>query len=355
MPLPFYQEYFHVTYSPRGTFSLVLYLFFVMLIGVSSMLICWYTTEFWAYSVVDCGKAKATFDDACGLHVVTVKGKEFFWTCSEVFNTEFLMTTHVFIQPFLSIFDDGGQSMEILLSVPIGDVSARLYTNPEDLPINTSLDAVESIAFIPRLRYVANGNHHSVSMEAAPQIRYERSRAYWPDGVDNTAQSFSGGPVCVHQEYLVRYSSADYRAKSTTTTCESGMPESVSAILSEFYSFTSACSNPLHALHTDKTVERVGGLELWADDDSTRNIGEDLDQLNAFNWRITLQFPESCMPHTPQTGYSLKWGYIQFITIAWGFQFLYWQLRGIFATNGLIDLNAHYQGRLVGSRERITR
>eukprot|EP00796_Vickermania_ingenoplastis_P012939 gene12939-8795_t len=335
-------RYFHVTYAPRGVLSLLIYGFFLLLVIAASALICWFTTEFWTSTIVDCGKASGMFQGHCGLHVVTTKGTHKFWTCSESFNAEFLMSTGSFVRAFVSISEGAGRATDILISVPIGNVDASVYNNPEDLPQDAGLDAIESITFIPGLLYRASGNRHTIESLAAPQLRYSPSTPYDDTGADNTGTSFSGGPICAHSEYEIRFS-ADVGDESPSCQIQRS---SINGILAEFQSFTSFCAVSSRTVFPVLVRQSTGGLDLLHTDDTTFNIGYDLALLNAFTWRITLHFPEECMPHTPQVGYSLKYVYIQFITIAWGFHFLFWQLRGIFATNGLIDLNAHYQNRI---------
>lgn len=345
MAFPFYREYFYVTYAPRGAFSWVLYAFFLLLTLASTMLVCWYTTGFWKYNMVDCGTATGSFGGDCVLHLLTVKGAEHYWTCSEEFNTDFLIPSNIFIQPFFSVSERNGVT-NILLSLPIGDTSGSVYFGAESAAAASELDAIQSITFIPSLRYRANGNHHTVDTTATPQLQYHRTRHYSGSTYDSSSNNFSGGPLCVRTEYALVYSTPD--AGDAASCTESTSP--LISVFSHYANFSAVCSSASRVVLPSMVREDAGGLELAGE---SRNIGEDLDLLNAFTWSIALHYPEACMPHTPQAGYSLKWGYIQFITIAWGFQFLYWQLRGIFATNGLIDLNAFYQTRLTGSRERI--
>lgn len=347
MPLSFYEEHFVVTYAPRGTLSLIVYLLMLALVGLGTLLICWYTTGFWVYNVVDCGKASAVFDGQCGLHVIFTSGIERFWTCNEGFNSDYLIGSGVFIQPFFSIFEAAGAGTDIMISIPVGSNPPDIYMNPQDAQDGVALDAVQSIDFVPGLKYTANGNLYTISKPATPQLSYRRTQPYIGSTVDNSSFTFSGGPLSAHSEYSLTYSTSTDASSGDGCVADASR---LSSVMSSFTNFSSVCEPSSRMLLPVLVREEVGGLELV---DASSNFGQDLGLLNSFTWRITLHFPEACMPHTPQAGYSLKYLYIQFFCIAWIFYQVFWQVRGIIATNGLIDLNAYYQRRLVGSRERI--
>lgn len=312
-------------------------------------------------SVIDCGNPSVTLlPDSCALRVSTVQGEIKYWTCTEAFNEAYLMAPtsrgSVFTQPFLSFSKrDEGNQLDIFISVPIGDVVGSIYSTnitENTLPVNTSLDAIESITFIPHLAFVASGNFHTERTDASPFLTYQRNRGYLPEGIDNTRESFSGGPVAVHQTYLVEYASA--KDTSSSSCCkvlqENGRP--LEPLLSQYFSLTSNCNIPSRTLSPVRIREEVGGLDVLP----TWSIGDDmfamdLDQLQAFNWFISLSFPEACMAHPPQVGYSLKWAYVQFFVLAYGFQFLVWYVRGFLVKGGVVDVTAFSRRRILGVKD----
>lgn len=310
--------------------------------------------------MADAGSPTVSFDpDLCALSVSSVSGDTKYWTCSEAFNDAYLKFPtsrgSIFVQPYLSVAKSSdGTDLEFFISVPIGDVAVNLYSSNSSLslPLNTPLDAIESITFIPRLEYQVTGNFHTMTTSATPSFTYHRNRGYLPNGLSNTRESVSGGPVAVHQTYLVQYASV----KDTTTSfsCkvqqENGRP--LEPLLAQYFSQTSNCDVSSRTLAPSRIREDVGGLEVlptWSAVDRMTAI--DLDQLQAFNWFITASFPTANMPHTPQVGYSLKWAYIQFFVLAYAFQYLFWMLRGLLVTGGAVDVNAYHRRRILGVRD----
>lgn len=361
MPLPFYREHFSVTYAPRGPCTWVVYIFFLLLILVCSAVVCFFTQGFWVNSVVDCGSPSVKLDpESCALKVFTVQGETKYWTCSTFFNEAYLMSPtsggSIFTLPYLSFYiDKDGSEVDIIISVPIGNVSGNIYATDAaggTLPASTALDGIESITFIPRIEYEATGNFHTERVSAAPSFTYDRNRGYLPDGLDNTKESFSGGPVAVHQSYAVQY--APVRGTSSSSSCKAleanGRP--LDPLLSNYFSLTSNCNISSRTLLPIRVREDVGGLDVlptWSTDGSMSTI--DLGQLQAFNWFISISFPEACMPHTAQVGYSLKWAYVQFFVLAYAFQVLFWYLRGFLVTGGVVDVNAFSRRRILGQRD----
>lgn len=310
--------------------------------------------------MADAGSPFASFDpELCALQVSSVSGDTKYWTCSEAFNDEYLKFPtsrgSIFVQPYLSVAKSSdGTDLEFFISVPIGDVAVDLYSpnSSLSLPLNTTLDAIESITFIPRLEYKTSGNFHTVTTSATPSFTYLRNRGYLPDGLSNTRESVSGGPVAVHQTYLAEYVSVKDTATSFSCKVQQENGRPLQPLLAQYFSLTSNCNVSSRTLVPTRVREDVGGLEVlpsWSAVDSMTSI--DLDQLQAFNWFITISFPTANLQHTPQVGYSLKWAFVQFFVLAYVFQYIFWMLRGLLVKEGAVDVNAYHRRRILGVRD----
>lgn len=351
LPVPFYREYYHVTYYPRSVYSFVVYCFFLLALIGAVASVCWFTQKFWLLSDTNCGEASISFvNDSCLLHVVTMMGVEQFWSCSEEFNRAVLIPENKFVQPFFMIRSEA--EVDFFISVPIGEFGNSIYDNPpREVTPNEAFDAIQSISFIPRFSFTIKGNGLKTSAVVAPELTYTRNVPYLSNSRDSTTNSYSGGPIGVHQDFLLTYASpANFKENVDLFECDL-KKEALNPLASSLSSFTSVCSSEGKTVKTTLSRERVGGLGSLGFPGGAYGITNDLDQLNAFNWRVRISLPQSCFSEAPSFGFSLKWGYIQFITIAWGLHFVFWRTRGIFASTGLVDLTAEYQRRINGLKE----
>lgn len=329
---------------------MVILLLFHVLAPAGAFLICWFTTGLWVSQVADCGPTQGKFlRDVCNLHVVTVQGRERFWSCSDEHN-EFLQDIGLFIQPHLAVYDSpSSHTTEFLITVPVDPVNVSIYLNPEDLPSDYAFDAIQRITFIPKLQYTVDGSLADIETVATPQLSYERGYRY-SSSLENSNNAFSGGPLAASSDVVLHYSAT---ASSSASSCGSFGATAYSSIMQEYDRFFSTCSPetlrvyPVHLRHLE------GGLSVLNTGSIPRNIGDDLGLLNAFTWRIVVTYPSVCVPHSTQVGYRLKYLFIQLFLVSWVLHGVLYLVRGLLATNGAIDLTAFYQARLTGSRERF--
>lgn len=354
--LTLFHEHYKVRYAPRGLVAWLLYVISLLVVLVIPFVIAFMLNNFWLTNNFFFSNPEVHFTGRCVLRVTTVQGRELLWTCSEAFNEEFVFGTELDVLPFVSLFEDdrdGNGKMDVfsvLLSVPITTFNVSLYTNPSDLPVGAVLDAVQEIAFLPEFTYRINSKVQKVNMTAAPLLTYARRGSYHPSQQDNTINAFSAGPVCLLTEAdLVFHSNTRLSGKPPAAYMTSPLRDSLREPadvfnLAQFAQYYTARNQSVTAR---VFTEAAGGPEVLKSSEHVRGLGDDLDTLNDFTWRITLRIPPAKVFYSPGAGESIKWAWAQYFTIAFVIQWVMWQIRGMIVTMGLIDTNAFYHARRV--------
>lgn len=359
-----YHEHFKVSYKPRGGLSWGIFLVCCLVVLIMPFIIGLAMQNFWIESNVFYQKPTVSFTERCALQFTTVLGQTKLWTCSEIFNQQFLQGSELAVQPFISIYEDDRDGdgkvdhVQFQITVPVytyEDVFANDIYNASAPapPANTQLDSIDTVMFLPEFDYNISHYLRKVSMTAAPLLVYRRASTYNPQ-LANSSVNFSAGPVCAITE-------ADMKFYTTEKLINSPYVRYTNA-----YSFSPFVTNAketadlvnlghfaeFYTLRNQSVVVRVtseteGGLELLHTSDPATNymggLFEDLGMLNSFTWRIRLRIPSAEVPYVPSYSEQLKWGWVQYFVIAYLLQWFLWKVRGVLVVMGLIDSTATYQ------------
>lgn len=348
-----FHSHFKVTYVPRGLGAIVVYFLLLLIVLVAPAFICFGMQNFWLQTNDFFEMPSISFSGNCALRVTTVLGKEYLWTCSELFNEEHLYGTPIGILPFFSMYHDRNTDgkvtdITIVLSVRINELSQSIYDGPITLPTGETLDAIQEAYFLPEFAYKVNNYLMKVNMTVAPLMHYVRPSEYIPSETDITA--ISSGPLCAITAADMDFYSTELLINSryvryTNVYAVSPLSDVTQpAELMNLPVFADAYSSRNQTVVTRVYTQSSGGLSLLGEE-FTRSMLEDLDSLNAFTWRVHLRVLPAHIFYRPSITEALKWAWVQYFSVAFVLQWVLWNVRGMIVTLGLVETRAVYTAR----------
>ncbi|GET88110.1 hypothetical protein, conserved [Leishmania tarentolae] len=359
--LSLYHEHYGIRYAPHGLSSWLLYVLCLLVILVIPVVIAFFMQNFWVKTNYFYDMPNATFTGRCAVRVSTVLGKEYLWTCSDLFHGA-LQGTSLSILPYFSIYEedrDGDGKVDyvnFLMSFPLGDPLEvpSLYATPSVDAPTSQRDSILEASFLPEFLYSINHRLMKVNMTAAPLLRYQRSPMQNDFGNVSTATSstysWSGAPVCALTKadmlFHTTQSLISSRHVSYTHTYTSSLLQKLArepADLLDLPGFAGNYAARNQSVVLRSYVETAGGPDvLRRDVGIVRGLWEDLDDLNAFTWYVQLRLPPAEVQYVPSYAEALKWGWIQYFVIAYAIQWFLWKVRMVLVTMGLIGSRAFF-------------
>ncbi|EKG01719.1 hypothetical protein TCSYLVIO_007280 [Trypanosoma cruzi] len=337
-----FHEHYKVRYIPRGLGSWLFYILCLLAILVAPVFIGLSMRNFWLRSNSFMQMPHVYFTDRCVLRYTTVKGQERLWTCSNEFNEKHInVHEQLAVLPFFSIYEDDRDGdgrvdfVTMILSLPINDVGdiAKDVT-PSDMG-----DAVFRVDFLPEFFY--EFDHHIVTLKMRTAALFSFKRDHWIPGTE-------GGPLSAITEGDLLFHStepliASPNVRYTRTYIDSPF-DNVTDVdeLLNVPLFASQYTLRNQSLQFKPKLETVGGLALLRDENYNRVLGEDLDALGAFTWRIKLHIQRAEVNYVPSIQEALKWAWVQYFCIAYVLQRLLWWLRGILVKTGVLGSTAFF-------------
>ncbi|CBZ26619.1 conserved hypothetical protein [Leishmania mexicana MHOM/GT/2001/U1103] len=363
--LSLYHEHYGVRYTPRGLASWLFYVLCLLAILVVPFVIALFMQNFWVRVNYFYDKPEVTFTGRCAVRVSTVLGKEYLWTCSDLFHGA-LQGTSLRILPYFSTYEDDRDGdgkidyANFLMSFPLGDALevSSLYEPTStatdggaDAP-TSQRDAILEASFLPEFVYYINHQLVKVNMTAAPLLRYRRAPMQKNFGTVTTATtstySWSGAPVCAltkadmlfyTTQSLINSPYVSYMHTYTSSPLQELARQPADLLDLPLFSGNYAARNQSVVLRP--YVEAAGGLDVLRRDVSiVRGLWEDLDDLNTFTWYVQLRIPPAEVQYVPSYAEVLKWGWIQYFAIAYVVQWILWKLRMALVKMGLINSRA---------------
>ncbi|KPI88804.1 hypothetical protein ABL78_2119 [Leptomonas seymouri] len=381
MRLSLCAEHYGVHYAPRGVASWLLYVICILTILVIPFIIGLAMENFWVQTNYFYEMPRVTFTERCALRVSTVLGKEYLWSCSELFNGA-LLGTPLHLTPYFAIYEedkdgDGRNDvMHFLISFPLGkstDGSINDHATPAKgvAAPTTVRDAVLDVVFLPEFVYHIKHYLVTVNMTAAALLRYTRlplqrnagsvtttvklksgsvSKGADGDSLSSTVYSWSGAPVCALTKADMLFHSTESLINSPYVSYQhtyTGSPLAEKTLqpvdLMNLPQFASAYTSRNQSVVLRPYVEAFGGLNLLAQDSTVvRGLWEDLDDLNAFTWYIQLRIPTAEVQYVPSYAEVLKWGWIQYFVIGYAIQWVLWKVCMFLVKAGLINSRATF-------------
>jgi transmembrane protein 231 len=374
MYLSLYHEHYGVRYAPRGLAAWLFYVICLLTILVIPFIIGLAMQNFWVETNYFYQMPQVTFTERCALRVSTVLGKEYLWTCSEVFN-DALLGTSLSLTPYFAVYEedkDGDGKADVvnfLLSFPLGNASDGSVYNASAGGVTapaTARDAVIDVVFLPE--FVYNIKHYlvKVNMTAAPLLRYTRLPLQRTAGtpittsvdVDDSSRAslvsstyaWSSAPVCALTKADMLFHSTESLINSPYVSYQHTYTASPLAELARqpadlinLLQFAGAYTSRNQSVVLRPYVEAFGGLDVLRHDNTVvRGLWDDLEELNAFTWYIQLRIPKAEVQYVPSYAEVLKWGWIQYFVIGYIIQWFLWKVRMIFVKMGLISSRATF-------------
>ncbi|KAG5506415.1 hypothetical protein JKF63_05918 [Porcisia hertigi] len=379
--LSLYHEHYGVRYAPRGLASWIFYAFCLLAILITPFFIGLSMHNFWLTVNYFYHMPEVSFTGRCAVRVSTVLGKEYLWTCSDLFHGE-LQATSLSILPYFATFEedanfDGKIDMvHFLMSFPLGDVldATSLYVQSTtgtgggaDAP-TSQRDAVLEVSFLPEFVYYIRHYLIKVNMTAAPLLRYRRSPLQKgfgnatgtpqtdtpvhgdPSTTISNTYSWSGAPVCAltkadmlfHTTHsLINSPSVAYTQRYTSSPLQELARQPADLLNLPQFAGHYAARNQTVVLRP--YVETDGGLDVLRNDGGVvRGLWDDLDDLNTFTWYVQLRIPPAEVQYVPSFAEALKWGWVQYFVIAYIFQWILWKVRMVLVKMGLLTSRAFF-------------
>ncbi|KAG5480686.1 hypothetical protein CUR178_05821 [Leishmania enriettii] len=365
MFLSLYHEHYGVRYAPRGVASWLFYVLSLLTILVVPIIIALSMQGFWAKASYFYAIPRVTFTGQCAVRVSTVLGKEYLWTCFDLFHGA-LQETSLSILPYFATFEDDRDGdgridyANFLISFPLGGAlelsspyapATATESGGADTP-TSQRDAILEVSFLPEFVYSISDDLVKVNMTAAPLLRYERNPLQKGFGNATTATSstysWSGAPVCAltkadmlfyTTQSLINSPYVSYTHTYTSSPLQELARQPADLLDLPHFAANYAARNQSVVLRS--YVEAAGGLDVLRSDVSVvRGLWEDLDDLNAFTWYIQLRIPPAEVQYVPSLAEVLKWVWIQYFVIAYVVQWLMWKLRMVLVKMGLISSRA---------------
>lgn len=336
-------------YVTRGIGSWVLYflslaaLFILPFVIATSMGGIWLTNSHFTQH------PRLKFSGRCLLRYTTVRGKEKLWTCSDAFN-EKLLYGHAELDtlPFFTIYEEDRDSdgsvdcVTIVLGLPVNSLGSRVENS---FPPPDEMDAIERVEFIPEFIYEIIHPSIHLNMTAAPLIVFQR-----PGGghasASGTGGAHTGGPVCASTsgdilfhttEPLYSWSNVHYAHTYADSPLDA--VESIDDVLN-VPRFAQKYASRNQSLLFRRYAESAGGASLLPDITYDRVLGEDMDTVGDFTWKLTLRVQDANVPYVSSIPELIKWAWIQYFTIAYVIQWVLWKLRGMLLKSGMIGSTA---------------
>lgn len=343
--LSLYHEHYGVRYAPRGLASWLFYAICLLVILVIPFIIGLAMENFWVQTNYFFQMPDVTFTGRCAMRVSTVLGREYLWTCSDLFNRAMVEGTALRVLPSVASYQDDKDGdgkvdyANFVLSVPLGDVleTASLYTSEGASAPSTPRDAVVEVDFLPEFIYHIKHYLVPVNMTAAPLLRYRRNALPADAGnvtttlpigpptssSSDTAQStvttttppWSAAPVCAltkadmlfhTTQSLINSPYVSYMHTYTASPLEQLARQP--ADLLDLPHFAASYTARNQSVVLRPYVEAAGGLDvLRRDGGIVRGLWEDLDDLNAFTWYVQLRIQTAEVQYVPSYAEVLKW------------------------------------------------
>lgn len=378
MYLSLYHEHYGVRYAPRGLASWLCYIICLLIILVIPFIIGLAMENFWVQTNYFYQMPQVTFTERCALRVSTVLGREYLWTCSDLFN-DAMLGTSLSLTPYFAVYeedkDGDGKTdvMNFLLNFPLGNATdgslygSRTTTTVAGVPAPTFLrDAVLDVTFLPEFVYDIKHYLMKVHMTAAPLLRFTRLPLQRNAGTTTTtvdggsaaaatpltviSNAWSGAPVCAltkadmlfhSTESLINSPYVSYQHTYTGSPLEELARQP--ADLMNLPQFASAYTSRNQSVVLRPYEEVFGGLDvLRLDSTVVRGLWDDLDDLNAFTWYIQLRIPKAEVQYVPSYAEVLKWGWIQYFVIGYIIQWFLWKVRMVIVRMGLLSSRATF-------------
>ncbi|KAG5479972.1 hypothetical protein LSCM1_06391 [Leishmania martiniquensis] len=365
MFLSLYHEHYGVRYAPRGLASWLFYVLCLVTILVVPFIMAAALQNFWLQANYFYTIPEVSFTGRCAVRVSTVLGKEYLWTCSDLFHGA-LQGTSLSILPYFAVNEDdrdGDGKMDyanFLMSFPLGDALEvpSLYTPAADVAgvgadaPTSQRDTILEVHFLPEFVYSINHNVVRVNMTVAPLLRYRRrpfQKGFGNVTTDTlTTFSWSGAPVCaLTKADMIFYTTERLMSSpyvSYTDTYTSSPLQELALQPSDLLDLPLFAGNYAarnQSIVVRPYVEAAGGLDvLRSDVGVVRGLWEDLDDLNTFTWYVQLRVLPAEVQYVPSLAEVLKWGWIQYFVIAYIVQWLLWKLRMVLVKLGLISSRA---------------
>lgn len=381
MYLSLFHEHYGVRYAPRGVAAWLFYAICLLTILVIPFIIGLAMENFWVETNYFYQTPQVTFTDRCALRVSTVLGKEYLWTCSELFN-DALLGTSLSLTPYFAVYEEDKNAdgkvdtVNFLLNFPLGNATdGSIYTSTSGAGVAapaTVRDAVLEVTFLPEFIYHIKHYLMKVNMTAAPLLRYTRlprqrhagtitttvglgsggsSSSSLPGRpVTSTSYAWSGTPVCAltkadmlfySTESLINSPYVSYQHTYTASPFEELARQP--ADLMNLPRFASAYTSRNQSVVLRHFVEASGGLDVLRHDSAVvRGLWDDLDDLNAFTWYIQLRIPKAEVQYVPSYAEALKWGWVQYFVIGYLIQWFLWKVRMVLVKMGLISTRATF-------------
>ncbi|ORC89039.1 uncharacterized protein TM35_000142500 [Trypanosoma theileri] len=341
-----FHEHYKVRYAPRGLASWIFYIFSLLLVLAGPVLIGLAMGNFWLQTNTLVATPDIHFTDRCVVHYTTVRGQDKLWTCSHLFNEEYIYTqSEMAVEPFFSIYeddrDDNGHvdRVTFVLQLPLNDFNGSLQ---EGMPVPTEKDAIKRVEFLPEFTYEIKNYILKVRMTAAPLLIFEAAEDCCSSSSSTTTKSTVEGPLCARTEGDLLFHSTEPLSRLPnvhyTNTYMNSPLENVSDVeeLQNVPYFASQYTSRNQTVLFKPYSVATGGLSILQDVNYNRVLGEDLGALGDFTWRITMRIQRAEILYTPSIQEALKWAWVQYYCIAVILQFLLWWLRGILVKAGLL-------------------
>ncbi|RNF03178.1 hypothetical protein TraAM80_05912 [Trypanosoma rangeli] len=341
--LVLFHEHYKVRYVPRGLGSWLFYLLCLLIILVAPVFIGLAMGNFWPLHGDFTQRPRVHFTDRCVLRYTTVGGQEKLWTCSNTFNEEFIEDQPALaVLPFFSIYEDDHDGdgrvdvVTMVLSLPINALNngGAEGTSPSKLK-----DAVFRVDFLPEFFYEVDHYLLKLKMRTAALLSFE-GPTWVPRGGGGPLAAITEGDLLFHStEPLIVSPNVHY----TRTYIDSPF-DNVTDIdeLLNVPLFAGQYTMRNQSVQFKPHVESAGGLALLRDDNYCRAIGEDLDALDDFTWRIRIRIQHAEVKYVPSTQEALKWAWVQYFSIAYILQWLLWRLRGVLVKMGVLSTTAFF-------------
>ncbi|RNF23176.1 uncharacterized protein Tco025E_02870 [Trypanosoma conorhini] len=341
MPVLFHEHY-KVRYVPRGLGSWVFYLLSLLIVLVAPVFIGFAMGNFWLRRGEFTQKPRVRFTDRCVLRYITVGGQEKLWTCSSTFNEEFVDgQPELAVLPFVSVYEDGRDAdagvdvVTMVLSLPLPALSGGAEgTSPPGVK-----DDVFRVDFLPEFFYEVDHYLLKLKMRAAALLSFERA-SWAPGGARGPLAALTEGDLLFHStEPLIVSPDVHY----TRTYVDSPF-DNVADVdeLRNVPLFAGQYTMRNQSVQFKPYVESAGGLAMLRDDNYGRVLGEDLDALDDFTWRIRLRIQNAEVKYVPSIQEALKWAWVQYFCIAYVLQWLLWRLRGVLVKSGVLKTTAFF-------------
>ncbi|EPY26867.1 hypothetical protein AGDE_11052 [Angomonas deanei] len=351
MQIALFHQHYKVRYVPKGLTAWIFYILCLLIVIVLPFVIGLAMQNFWIENNYFYHKPEITFTGRAAVRVSTVLRKEYLWTTSTDFNTQFVEGTSMEILPLFSVTRNG-DDFEFLITVPINDLGSPLYSEEyvytTGIPANQVLDSIKEASFLPEFIYTIHSQKIKLNMTAAPLLLFERTPNTYSTRIDNTTVSYSSGPTCAVTEADLQFHSTNRLINSpyvhyTNTYTDSPFLQKAkqAADLYDLPYFAQYYTSRNQSLVTRTRLQSAGGLELLEQPD------RDLDLLNSFTWRVKLRATPAVVQYVPSYREVLKWGWIQYFIIAYVIQWVMWKIRGFIVVLGLLDVSAIYHARKI--------